>query len=123
MRLGIVVIAVMILRCVACLTAAAAGTDYSLKSPDGRIEVQIHAGDKITYDVALNGRVFMKDSSLAMNIDGKTLGGNPKVKATKKDSVDRVLEPVVRQKSAKIREHYNELRIDVEGNYAVVFRA
>src|SRR5215468_6568545 len=33
-----------------------------------------------------------------------------------------MLEPAVRQKFAKVREHYNELRLDFEG-YAVVFRA
>ena len=33
------------------------------------------------------------------------------------------LEPVVRQKSAKIRDNYNELRLEMDGNYAVVFRA
>ena len=33
------------------------------------------------------------------------------------------LEPVVRQKFAKIHESYNELRLEMDGNYAVVFRA
>ena len=36
---------------------------------------------------------------------------------------DGALEPAVRQKFAKIRENYNELRLEMEGNYAVVFRA
>ena len=31
--------------------------------------------------------------------------------------------PPVRQKFAKIRENYNELRLTMDGNYAVVFRA
>src|SRR5262249_25052804 len=39
------------------------------------------------------------------------------------DSVDKMLEPVVRQKSGKIRERYNELRLNFDGGYAVVFRA
>ena len=34
-----------------------------------------------------------------------------------------MLEPVVKQKFAKIREHYNQLRLEMDGNYAVVFRA
>src|SRR5258708_29105424 len=65
----------------------------------------------------------MKDSNLALKIGDKTLGENPQVKSTKKDSADRLLEPVVRQKFAKIRERYNELRLEMEGGYAVVFRA
>ena len=34
-----------------------------------------------------------------------------------------MLEPAVRQKFARVRENYNELRLTMEGNYAVVFRA
>jgi alpha-glucosidase len=101
----------------------AADSSFTLQSPDDRIEVQIHVANRITYDVALNGKPLLKDSSLAINIAGKTLGENPQLKSTKKNSVDKVLEPVVRQKFAKIREHYNELRLDFDGGYAVVFRA
>lgn len=104
-------------------TFAMADANYSLKSPDNRIDVAIHVAKKITYDVSLNGRLLMKDSSLSINFDGKTLGDNPQVKSTKKDSLDKVLEPVVRQKSAKIREHYNELKLEMDGGYAVTFRA
>ena len=103
--------------------AAPADTDYSLRSPDNRIEVAIHVAKKITYDVSLNGRVLMKDSWLGINVEGKSLGENPQVKATKKDSVDKILEPAVRQKFTKIREHYNELKLEMAGGYAVVFRA
>jgi len=102
---------------------AAAESSYSLKSPDNRIEVQIHVTNRIAYDVLLKDKLLLKDSSLSINIDGKPLGENPRVKSTKKDSADRVLEPAVRQKFAKIRERYNELRLDLDGGYAVTFRA
>src|SRR5262244_2687873 len=46
-----------------------------------------------------------------------------KVLDTKKNAHDEVLTPVVRQKFAKIRDHYNELKLDLEGGYAVTFRA
>ena len=36
--------------------------------------------------------------------------------------MDRVLEPAVHQKFARIREHYNEIRLDM-GGLAVTFRA
>src|SRR5438552_11407393 len=102
---------------------AAAESSYSLKSPDNRIEVQIHVTNRIAYDVLLKDQLLVKDSTLSINIDGKTLGENPQVKSTKKDSADRVLEPVVQQKFAKIRERYNELRLELDGGYAVTFRA
>jgi alpha-glucosidase len=100
-----------------------ADSSFTLRSPDDRIEVQIHVANRITYDVALNGNPLLKDSSLSINIAGKTLGENPQLQSTKKNSVDNTLEPVVRQKFAKIRERYNELRLDFDGGYAVVFRA
>ena len=34
---------------------------------------------------------------------------------------DQIIKPTVRQKSAQIREHYKELRLSMEGEYAVVF--
>jgi len=102
---------------------AMADANYSLRSPDNRIEVAIHVAKKITYDVSLNGRLLMKDSTLGINVEGKSLGESPQVKSAKKDSVDKVLEPVVHQKSAKIRERYNELKLELDGNYAVTFRA
>ena len=102
---------------------AVADTNYSLRSPDNRIDVAIHVASKIAYDVSLNGRLLMKDSTLGINVEGKSLGENPQVKSAKKDSVDKVLEPVVRQKSAKIRERYNELKLEMGGGYAVTFRA
>jgi len=100
-----------------------ADSNYTLRSPDNRIEVQIHSADRITYDISLNGKPLLKDSSLSIDVDHKTLGTSPKVKSTKENSVDKILEPVVRQKFAKIREHYNELRIEFDGTYAVTFRA
>jgi alpha-glucosidase len=100
-----------------------AESSYSLKSPDHRIEIQIHVTNHIAYDVLLKDKQLVKNSTLSINIDGKTLGENPQVKSTKRDGVDRVLEPIVRQKFAKIRERYNELRLDLDGGYAVTFRA
>jgi alpha-glucosidase len=102
---------------------AMAESSYLLSSPDNRITVEIHVAKRVTYDVSLNGKLLMKDSTLGINVEGRTLGENPQVKSTKKDSADKVLEPVVRQKFAKIRDRYNELWLEMDGGYAVVFRA
>jgi alpha-glucosidase len=114
----------LLIVCAAWLgSRASAESSYSLKSPDNRIEVQIHVTNRVTYDVFLKDKPLVKDSTLSIGIDGKTLGENPQVKSAKKDSADRILEPVVRQKFARIRERYNELRLEMEGRYAVTFRA
>jgi alpha-glucosidase len=102
---------------------ASAQTSYSLLSPDKRVEVRIRVGDRVRYDVLLNGKTLLRDSTLSINIDRKTLGVEPRVRAAQPRSYDGVIEPPVRQKFARIRENYNELRLEMEGAYAVVFRA
>jgi len=102
---------------------AAAQSSYDLRSPDGRIEVRIRTAGSIRYDVVLKGRAVLENSTLSLDVDHKKLGVQPKVVDVKTQSHDQVVEPVVRQKFAKIRDHYNELRLNMEGGYAVVFRA
>ena len=102
---------------------AAAQSTYNLRSPDNRIEVRIRAADQIQYDVVLNGKLLLKNSTASINIDHTQLGHGVKVRGVHENSVDQVVEPVVRQKFARIRDHYNELRIDTEEGLAVVFRA
>jgi len=101
----------------------AAQSSYDLRSPDGRIEIRIRTEGRIRYDVVLKGRAVMEDCALALDVEHKKLGVQPKLVDAKERSYDQVVEPVVRQKFAKIRDHYNELKLNMEGGYAVVFRA
>ncbi len=104
-------------------TTASAQSSYDLRSPDNRVEIRIRTVPALRYDVLLKGRTLLQDSTLSLDVDHKTLGTEPKVRAAKKRSYDQTVEPPVRQKFAKIREHYNELRLEMDGGYAVVFRA
>jgi alpha-glucosidase len=109
---------------VACCTRiAATQASYDVRSPDGRIEIRIRTAGEIKYDVVLKGRAVMENSTLSLDVEHKKLGALPKVIDAKPSSHDEVVEPVVRQKFAKIRDHYNELRMNMQGGYAVVFRA
>jgi alpha-glucosidase len=109
------------LICLAVHAAAQAGR--SLFSPNKQIEVRIRTGDRLEYDVLLKGTPLLRNCTLSIDIDHNLLGLGPKVKAAKERSYDEVVEPPVRQKFARIRENYNELRLEIAGNYAVVFRA
>src|SRR5450631_3635336 len=101
---------------------AVAQSSYDLRSPDARIEIRIRTSGTIRYDVLLKG-VLLENGTLSLDVDHKTLGPQPKVVDAKTRSYDQMVEPVVRQKFAKIRDNYNELRLSLEGGYAVVFRA
>ena len=100
-----------------------AESSFELRSPDGRIEVRIRTTGQIRYDVVLKGRAILENSTLSLDVEHKKLGAEAKVLDVKRRSNDQVIEPVVRQKFAKIHDHYNELRLAMDGGYVVVFRA
>lgn len=105
-------------------SAAAFGQqNYTLRSPDGRIEVRIRAGERLAYDIAVRGKTVMENSTASIRIDGARLGVGLKVRDAKERSQDAVLEPQVKLKTARIRERYNELRLEGEGGLAATFRA
>ena len=109
------------LMCVA--ECAVAQSSYSVFSPNKQIEVRIRTGERMQYDVLLKGAPLLQDSTFSIDIDHNPLGRQAKVKSAKERTQDAMLEPVVRQKFARIHEHYNELRLEMDGNYAAVFRA
>ena len=119
MRAGILLFAVFAIGS----GLAAAQASYDLKSPDGRIEVRIRTAGQIRYDVVLRGTALLENASLSLDVEHRKLGIEPKVVNAKPRSSDEIVEPVVRQKFAKIRDHYNELKLTMDGSYAVAFRA
>lgn len=114
----------VLLNCLAFSNRVSAVTSYQLHSPDNRIQVTIRVDERITYDVTVNGKLLLQNSTISLiKVDHHTLGKNAKVSDVKTDVIDRTIEPVVKQKFAKIREHYNELRLSLAGNFALTFRA
>jgi alpha-glucosidase len=99
-----------------------ADTSHELRSPDNRIVVTVRVGDRIRYDVRVNGNLVLQDSTLSLDVDHQKLGHDAKFEAAKSDSVDRVIEPPIKLKFAKIPERYNELRLSFTG-FALTFRA
>ena len=100
-----------------------AQSNYTLHSPDQRIEVRIRANDRLSYDVLLNGNLLLQNSTLSININHVNLGVQPRVRAAKQRSENKEIISAVPQKSVRIREHYNELKLEMEGDYSVVWRA
>jgi len=104
-------------------TGLNAQTSYDLKSPDNRVEVRVRTSGQLRYDVLLRGTALLENATLSLDVEHKKLGLQPKVTSAKPRSNDQIVEPVVKQKFAKIRDHYNELRLTMDGGYAVAFRA
>lgn len=120
LRLPLLTVAALVLS---LRLPAAAPVVPRLESPDGNIAVDIRLGDRISYDVLFEDRPLLLNSTLSLKVDAAVLGRAPKlIKATPRKQ-DATLTPVVRQKSATIRERYNELKLEFEGDYLVTFRA
>lgn len=122
MNIFLITILFLMLPFLSILCQAAAPSSFDLRSPDGRIELRVRAVGKVRYDLLLEGRAVMENCSLSLDVDHTKLGVDPKVIDAKTSSYDQVFEPVVRQKFAKIRDRHNELRLTMNGSYAVVFR-
>ncbi|MBR5962742.1 MAG: glycoside hydrolase family 97 protein [Bacteroidaceae bacterium] len=105
-----------------CLSAQAQKT-LSLTSPDGTISVTVSLGEQLTYTVAIDDETVMQDNAIALTLGNKTLGAKPKLSKKSLRSVKETLTPAVPMKNAKVDNHYNLLRLDFSGNYAVEFRA
>ncbi len=96
---------------------------YTLLSPDGKTALEIAIGDSTTYSVYFNGVQIILPSSISMETESKgTFGHNASVRKAERRSVDRVVHPVIKQKSAEIHEAFNELRIHFKGRYSLCFR-
>ena len=115
-------IAVAFVGFVCGVTAQAANT-YELASPNQKITVHIRANQRIEYDLLLNGKLLLKNSTLAMDVDHRKLGVNPDVLSATPSSVDRELPVPVPLKFALLHENYNQVRLEFKNAYAVVFRA
>ena len=100
-----------------------ANSTYELRSPNGKINVVIRVGERIEYDVVLNQRTLLQNSSLSIEIEGRKLGLNSRVLSATPATIKRELRPPVPQKFATLREHFNELLLKFNGDYGVRFRA
>lgn len=103
-------------------SAAMFAENYTVKSPDERILVNVETGATTTYSVTFNGKTILNPSPLSMTFDnGVVIGHNMKVKDVQHRTEDQMLTPVVRQKSDKIRDHYNEMVLNAD-QYKLYFR-
>jgi alpha-glucosidase len=117
-------VASLVLALLTLLIANSFGqSSYDVQSPDKRIEVRIRTAGQLRYDVILKGRAVLENCNISLDVEHQKLGTEPKVIDAKTGAHDEMIKPVVRQKFAEIRDRYNELRLNMRGGYAVVFRA
>ncbi len=95
-----------------------------LKSPDNRVKIEVSIADKITYSVHYDSKPVLLPSEISMRLQDGILPGNyAKLKKVKKQSVNRVIYPEIRQKNKSVHDVYNEVELIFKGNCSIVFRA
>ena len=102
---------------------SATAQPYTLQSPDGSIRVTITAGAQMAYSIERAGQTLLNPSAIGLQIDSADIGKGAQVLRQKTRQVrDKVAVPVA-VKADTLPDAYNELRLELKGNAAVVFRA
>lgn len=115
-----------ILSCImlAWTGAVSMAKEYEVASPDKDLHLKINVGEKITYSLVDKSRVLVEPSPISLTLSqNRILGANPQVKQVKQRSVDEKVIPPVRIKSAEIPDRFNEMSIEFEGGFSLIFRA
>ena len=108
--------------CLVFCASLVTAKDYIVKSPDGNISVTVSTGAKTTYSVDFNGQKVLAPSPLSMTFDnGVVVGDHMKVSKVEQKTTNQLLKPVIRQKCAELRDHYNEMILKSSG-YQLHFR-
>ena len=104
-------------------TAFASAKTYSLTSPDGKIGIDVNAGDCITYSVRINGDLALDNCEISMETSNGTLGLLPKVKSAKTAEHRGIYQPYNHYRNKEVADNYNELKLLFKDNWALEFRA
>ena len=77
---------------VACTLTVQAQKQFTLSSPDGKLQTTITVGDKLTYDIHCNGRQILAPSPISMTLDnGEIWGEKAKLSGTSGKKVDQIV--------------------------------
>ena len=108
---------------VLCVASMAATKSYTLLSPDGRLSVDVQAGEQLTYALHYDGEQVLQPSALALHLtDGTVLGEQCRVLKVHRRSVNEKIASPLYFKS-EVCDHYNALSLDLHGGVTVEFRA
>ena len=108
---------------VACTLTVQAQKQFTLNSPDGKLQTTITVGDKLTYDIYCSGRQILAPSPISMTLDnGEVWGEKAKLSGTSGKKVDQVI-PSPFYRAGELRDHYNELTLRFKKDWNVEFRA
>jgi alpha-glucosidase len=96
--------------------------DFTVKSPDGKLQVTVSVDKQITWSATVGNQPVFTNNTISLDLGTTVLGANPKVTSAKTTSVNEEVKTVVAVKSNKITNHYNQLTLAFKPDYSVSFR-
>jgi alpha-glucosidase len=97
--------------------------DFTLNSPNGKIQVTIAVNDQITWTISHEKDVVLAPSAMSLTIDeNEVLGKNAVVLNSKKESINNSFEtPLYKKKT--VQDNYNKLLLNFKGDFSIEYRA
>jgi alpha-glucosidase len=97
--------------------------NYEVLSPGQGIKLKIAIDGKINYSVFFESQVILKPSPISLTLKDKGhLGINPILESVEQRSADEEIHPVVCEKRAIIRDHFNEISLHFKNDFSLIFR-
>ena len=85
--------------------------EYRLNSPDGKLEVTLYIGDRITYELTEEGHTLVAPSPLSVHLDNGTVWGNGShLKRVSHRQANEVI-PSPFYKRSEVKDVYNEMTL------------
>lgn len=100
----------------------AKNSHQELKSPDGKVKVDINLSDKIYYSVSLNDQLLLENSYLQLQLKDENLGENPKLIRAKVSSINEAIQREIPLRNAVVENKCNVLLLNFKNKYSVEFR-
>lgn len=97
--------------------------NFETYSPDKKLKVNITVGEQVSMEVLREGNVLFEVQNICLDTDqGFIPAKNTKVASVKRDCVDRVVVPEIKEKFSEIPERYNELVMAFKDKSKLQFR-
>jgi alpha-glucosidase len=98
--------------------------NFTINSPDERIQLVVKVDKGISWSVFLDGKVIIEKAEAAMDFSaGADFGVNPQVKEHSIQRFSSTIYPSVPHKDAEIKDEYVQLSLTFEKDYQLNFRA
>ena len=95
---------------------------YGVLSPNGKLNIEVVVGDKLSYSVVHEQDTVVYPSFISMQLGHKTVGDKSSVRKTTRNSVNSIINSPFHRRS-QIADNYNELVITFKDNFELIFRA